>query len=162
MLRLFGIILFSGTAAVYGIYLSMRISTGARQRKALISLMYAIKSGIQFGSSILSDVYGSFSDDTLEKAGFMKILRSGKPQALKDALGCKGLMLSKDVLCNLTEFSKKLGHSGFAENEELMCSRYIAMLEEEDRKLCVQEKVREDLCRRLGLLSGLFAALILI
>ena len=162
MLKLIGIILLSGAVSMYGAFAASNISTAGRQRKAVISLMYAVKNGIEYGGTALDEIFANFESTELEKCGFLKMLQEKVPCALENALKSQGLLIGDREKALFTEFAVKCGKSPFADGEKKLCERYIALAENLDASLSADEKAKCELYRRLGVLCGLFSALILL
>lgn len=162
MLKYIGLILLSGGIGMYGAYLSSRLKKCGKQRKSIIELMYAIKNGVEYGGIPLDEVFNSFESDVLFSCGFMNMLRSKAPDCLYNAFMCEGLLLCEREKKLCLEFAKKCGKSGFSDSEAKLCSRYISLLEALDKESSEKEKSKSLLYTRLGILCGLFAALILI
>ncbi len=162
MIKYIGIILTSGAISMCGAFASCKIKSTSYQRKGLIELLYAIKSGIEYGGTALEEIYSHFENTALEKCGFIGILRQGQSNALENALNCTGLLLSDSDKALFFEFAKKCGKGFYAGNEKQLCSRYIALCELLDKKCSADENTKCMLYRRLGILCGLLFAVILL
>ncbi len=162
MIKYIGIILTSGAISLYGAFASSKVKSAAKHRKALIELLYAIKSGIEYGGVSLDEIFCTFENSTLEKCGFISILRSPSPNAFENALECENLLISETEKALFCEFAKKCGKSYYTFGEQKLCERYIALAEAQDKKLCADENAKCTLYKRLGVLCGLLFAIILL
>ncbi len=161
MIKIVSIIFVSSAVSLYGMFAASSIRKAANQRKGLIELLYAIKSGIEYTGEDLCEIYRTFNNTYLEECGFCTILKSNSADSLRLALesGCLKIGETEKVL--FYEFSKKCGRSAFATSEKQLCDRYIALSEALDKKLSVKENSKCELYRRLGVLCGLLTAILM-
>lgn len=162
MLKYAGIVLISGAISLYGAHLSYRLRRAGQIRGALYELLLHIKNGIDNGALPLDDIYAGFYNKLLDECGFLTPLKSRTPGALANALTNSDLRLPAEMERLYASLAGQLGKSGFRKSESERLARYMALIGLEEEKLRKTEEVRQVLYRKLGLLCGLFAALILI
>ncbi len=162
MLRLIGILLISVSLSLYGAYASARLAENAACRAELAELLFAVRTGIDHGALPLAEIYRSFSFRRLARIGFDRVLLAKPDASLADALEKAKPYLDGDVYELYADFASKLGKSGHVSAESALCDRYGALINEKEKSIRAREDVKRLLYRRLGLLAGLTAALILL
>lgn len=162
MLKLIGITLVSVAISMYGAYLSSRIKDRKNVRSALLELLVHIKTSIETTCLPLEEIYKSFSNKILEKIGFTKELCSGKNDSFLSAIHIADSYLNKKLTELYSALSFSLGKSYSGNTEVQKLAGYILLIEEECKKLSKEDDSKIELYRRLGLLCGLFAAVILL
>lgn len=162
MLKYIGIILVSGAISLYGAHRSFLLKAWRSEREALYELLVYIKNGIDNGALALGTIYGGFENALLEKKGFTSLLKSGAPDAFSRALEQSELRLCGETRRLYETLAANLGKSGFHAAESEQLTRYMNLIREENRKLDESEEIRQVLYRKLGILCGLLAALLLL
>ena len=162
MLKLAGIILVSAAISFAGFHKALKIKDGIRTRRALLEFVLYVKRNIEASSSELSEIYKSYHDEALQKTGFLQILTSQDGNTLEYALKDSALQLPDSLSEIYLNLSRTLGKSRSAKTETENLARYICAIEAEEAKLIKNDETKLMLYRKLGLLSGILAALILI
>ena len=161
MLKYIGIILISLSVSMYGTYLSVKIRERKDIRNALLELLIYIKRSIENTYLPLDEIYKNFSNKSLEKIGFTKELCSGKKDAFLSAINIANAYLNNKLIELYHSISLSLGKSYSGNLESQKLAGYILMIEEECKTLDKEDNSKRELYRKLGLLCGLFAAIIL-
>ena len=127
-----------------------------------MTLLYRIQNGIENGGLPLADIYNGFEAEQLEKRGFCQILKSGKPEALAQAVEAIRAYLPEECASCYGTLAKTLGKSASRKTESTVLARYIGEISALEKKYAVEDEAKCVLYRKLGILCGLFAALILL
>ena len=162
MLKIIGILLVSGAISLHGAHLSVLRRQNAALRAELLELLVRIKNGIENGGLPLTDIYAGFNGKITEKRGFCRILKSGVPDAFARAFEEVRASLPEDCAKLYTALSVTLGKSGFRKAECEALTRAIADITVLEKKYAAQDEAKCVLYRKLGVLCGLLAALILL
>ena len=162
MLKIIGILLVSGAISLYGAHLSVLRRQNAALRAELLELLVRIKNGIENGGLPLADIYAGFNGGITEKRGFCRVLKSGVPDAFARALDEVRAFLPEEYIKIYTALSETLGKSGFRKAECEALTRAIADITVLEKKYAAQDEAKCVLYRKLGVLCGLLAALILL
>lgn len=162
LLKYAGIALvFCGTT-VSGYMRAKKIKEQIMIRKALYSLSIHIKSGISRDGLTLKDIYSSFYSPVLEKTGFLYVLKSNRENPLYDALEIIRTSLPEELYEIYAEFSQNLGKSRSGECEVQLISRFIDATEKREEKYMKKDETEIQLCKKLGVLAGVLAAIVFI
>ena len=162
MLKIIGILLVSGAISLYGAHLSAVRRQNATLRAELLELLVRIKNGIENGGLPLADIYAGFNGKITEKRGFCRVLKSGVPDAFARALDEVRAFLPEEYIKIYTALAENLGKSGFRKTECEALTRAIADITVLEKKYAAQDEAKCVLYRKLGVLCGLLAALILL
>ena len=162
MLKIIGILLVSGAISLYGAHLSILRRQNAALRAELLELLVRIKNGIENGGLPLADIYAGFNGGITEKRGFCRVLKSGVPDAFARALDEVRAFLPEEYIKIYTALAENLGKSGFRKAECEALTRAIADITVLEKKYAAQDEAKCVLYRKLGVLCGLLAALILL
>lgn len=162
MLKYIGILLVSGAISLYGAHLSVLRRQNAALRAELLELLVRIKNGIENGGLPLADIYAGFNGGITEKRGFCRVLKSGVPDAFARALDEVRAFLPEEYIKIYTALAENLGKSGFRKAECEALTRAIADLSALEKKYAAKDDAKCVLYRKLGVLCGLLAALILL
>ncbi len=162
MLKYIGILLVSGAISLYGAHLSVLRRQNAALRAELLELLVRIKNGIENGGLPLADIYAGFNGGITEKRGFCRVLKSGVPDAFARALDEVRAFLPEEYIKIYTALAENLGKSGFRKAECEALTRAIADLSALEKKYVAKDDAKCVLYRKLGVLCGLLAALILL
>lgn len=162
MLKIIGILLVSGAISLYGAHLSAVRRQNAALRAELLELLVRIKNGIENGGLPLTDIYAGFNGKITEKRGFCRVLKSGVPDAFARALDEVRAFLPEEYIKIYTALAENLGKSGFRKAECEALTRAIADITVLEKKYAAQDEAKCVLYRKLGVLCGLLAALILL
>ena len=162
MLKYAGIIFISVSISMYGAYLSNRVKERKEVRNALLELLVHIKRSIDSTSVPLYEIYKSFSSKTLEKTDFLNVLSSGEASALLSAIDTVSQHLNEKLKETYISVASSLGKSCSAESESQKLASAIMFIKEEGAKLDKEDDSKRELYRRLGVLCGLLAAVILL
>lgn len=157
-----GIILVSGGISMIGYHKAFKIKENITTRKALFELVLYIKNCIEEASIPLAHIYSSFENKHLEKVGFTAFIKNNSTSSFEGALETIKYSLSDNMMKIYLSLAKELGKSRSAKNETELLSRYIKLIEKEEEKLIKDDDTKIQLYRKLGILTGLLAALILV
>lgn len=162
MLKIIGIAFVSVSVSLYGVLLSLRIGTHARIRREIIELIYAIRSGIQYGNLSIKEIIDTFSFKELKKVGFKDILTQNEETNLLRAFSSVPLDFSEKEAELIFSFARECGKSTFCEEEIKNCNRYITLLESLDKALSPDEKIKQQIYGKLGILAGILCSILLL
>lgn len=143
-----------GLLAIFGAtFFAARCYGDAEQRRVaeaegLLSLLIHLRLTLGTYALPLADIYASFQNEALERAGFLPTLRQEGMQAALTAAAPMGL--GQEELSPLLQFAAQLGRH-FLEDELRAADRVIAHLS------AVVEERRRDAPRRKKLGRALFA-----
>lgn len=162
MAKYLGIILVSGAISLYGAYLSGKIQEQIALRKALYDLLLHIKCCIDNGALPLPQIYSLFKNPVLEKYGILEYLKRAGTDGIKAALNESTVKIDENIKSLYVQLSDTLGKSAFRTTESETLSRYISLIEIEEQKLIKNDQAKKELYKKLGILCGLMAALVLV
>lgn len=162
MMKYAGIILLSGAISMYGAYLSNRVKEETAVRKALFDLLLHIKCCVENGALPLDEIYKSFDSKILEKTGFIAKLKGGKSDAFYIALTQSGIRVSEEIRELYLQTAQTVGKSRFRAEEAEQLSRYISLIQMREASVMKKDEARQELYKKLGVLCGLLAALLLV
>lgn len=162
MIKYIGIIIISGAISLYGAHLSGKVQEEIALRKAFYELLVYIKCCIENGNLPLPEIYSSFKNEIFEKYGISHNLKSQSTDAMKTALYECPVKIDSSVKSLYIQLSDSLGKSPFRLAESETLARYISLVEIEEKKLIKNDLAKKELYRKLGILCGLMAALILV
>ena len=162
MIKIFGIAVLSISLSLYGVLLSIKISTKTKIRREIIELIYAIKNGIKYGNLSLKEILSTFSSPELKKCGFEEKLSQNGEATLYDVLTSVPLGLSEKENELIFSFARECGKSTFCEEEIKNCERYITLLEALDKHLSVDESTKKLIYAKLGILAGVLSCILLL
>lgn len=166
-MKILGLILIFAAPSTLGFLMSAKVKEELDQIGAFIDLIGYIKYEISLFLTKQDEIFEKFSNDTLEKCGFLEKLRSspldGEHSMLYRAL-CERddtLLLDEETLKILKGFAENFGRLALDEQVE-KCDTYIKILREiyNSKKADVISKVK--LYRNVGLISGMGLVLTLI
>ncbi len=159
MLKITGIILLSSAISACGAYMSSKITQKRNFRKSLFELLIYVKVCIDNGALPLDRIYENFYDVRAEKNGFLRALRQS---GLECALISVKDELPDEIYELYLSFAQSLGKSLYTSSESALCARYTELIKEKEKNYEQKEAVKQLLFKRLGILCGLLAALLLI
>ena len=162
MLKFAGIILVSGAVSLMGANKASAIKENISARRELLGLLIHIKRSIEHTSTPLNIIYGTFESKALERCGFSELLKSGRTDAFKDALCSSRLVLPEKTAVLYKEIAENIGRSCFKKKELDVLERYIPQISAVDDELEKEDLSKIKLYRKLGILFGILAAVILI
>ncbi len=162
MMKYAGIILLSGAISMYGAYLSNKVKEETAVRKALYDLLMHIKCCVENGALPLDKIYKSFDNKILEKTGFLANLKSGKSDAFYFALTQSGIRISEEMRELYLQIAQAVGKSRFRAEESEQLSRYMSLIQMREASIMKKDEARQELYKKLGILCGLLAALLLV
>lgn len=162
MLKLAGIILISGGIAMAGFYKAFRIKESINIRKALFGFILRVQTSIESEKLSLNDIYLSYNNTVLDKTGFTEILKSGNENPFLHALEESELKLNKGIYEIYRDIAENLGKSRIAREESERLKRYISIIEKSEEELIKKDESAFILYRKLGILTGILAVIILI
>lgn len=161
MLKITGIILISAGITMAGCYKAHKIKEGILTRKALYCLILHIKSKIESSAARLPEIYASYDNTLLNKTGFTAYLKKGGIDAFSKALEYTHLNLP-DTLCKTYgELASRLGKSRSVTEESRLIEDYVREIRAEEEKIIKNDEAKLVLYRKLGIIAGLLAAIIL-
>lgn len=160
MLKIIGALMIVAASSAVGFIKAERCRTRVRQLEAFSKLISHISSQIESFLTPLERIYADFQNDTLEKCGFLPLLRQyGGVRAVAE---CRArLCLDTPEAEELERFFSELG--GHAIDIE---SRRLAYFEKRMSELseaaAAELRGKQKLYRTLGFLVGTMLAVILI
>ena len=131
-------------------------------RKSLYKLLLHIKKGISGDGMGLKEIYSSFDSAFPEKTGFLDILKSDRENPLNDALETVRTYLPEELYNIYQEFSENLGKSRSGECEVQLILRYEDIILKKEESYIQKDETEIQLCKKLGLLAGIIAAIVFI
>jgi len=161
MLKITGIILISAGITMAGCYKAHKVKEGILTRKALYGLILHIKSKIESSAARLPEIYSSYDSAFLNKTGFTIHLKKGEIDAFSKALDCTPLNLPLSLLKTYKELASKLGKSRSVTEEARLLDDYACEIRAEEEKIIKNDEAKLVLYRKLGIIAGLLAALLL-
>lgn len=162
MMKYTGIILLSGAISMYGAHLSNKVKEETAVRKALYDLLIHIKCCMENGALPLDKIYKSFDSKVLEKTGFLQKLKSGKSDSFYFALTESSIRISEEIRELYLQIAQAVGKSRFRTEETEQLSRYMSLIQMREAPIMKKDEARQELYKKLGVLCGLLAALLLV
>lgn len=162
MLKLAGILLVSAAISMAGCYKAGRIKYNMNTRKELYELVLHLKNCIESSSMELSEIFRTCTGENLLKSGFIQKLQNSGESTFSDALKTTELNLPEQLFEIYLKLSKTIGKSRSAKTETETISRFLTEIENAEKKLAQNDESRIVLYKKLGVLTGILAALILI
>ena len=159
MIKLAGIILVSGAISLASSHKASLIKNNIRIRKELYEFVLHIKGCIETSSTELSEIYRTYTSETLQKTGFLQILSEADGNSFEYALKNSSLFLPGALFSIYLNLAGILGKSRSGKTEAENLSRYLAEIEKEEEKLIKSDESKIVLYRKLGILAGILAAL---
>ena len=160
MIKYAGIIVISCAISLFGAIKASEVNQKTKLRAEILRLICHIEAGIKYGSFHLSEIFGSFKSDLLEKNGFMTEIRSGctdTGKIIESTLSA----LSTEEKTKLSQFFSQLGKSYCREEEISLCKYYISSLKSIYEANEKKDKAKAVLYKKLGIICALLTAIIL-
>ncbi len=157
-LRYLGVLLIFLASTVLGFALAGSEQSKLRNNDGLIALLRHIRQKIGFFKSTPGEIYASFENRDLEKAGFCEVLcKMGLEEALI-RVDCFDL----DENCEnaLRDFAGQIGKSPLGEQIS-GCDYLLELLEANQKRLCEEYPAKRKVYSSLGMLLGTMAVLLL-
>ena len=160
MFKYIGILLISVSVSAYGTVMSKNIKKATAVRQEICQLLKEIENGIRYGSRPVIETVRSINLPLLSASGFITALSDENlPQnAVNSYLG----MISQQEKEKLYEFFSKLGKSTYKEKELTLCSSCIVFFENILKQSLKESASKELLYKKIGIIGGILAAIILI
>lgn len=162
IVKLAGITVAAAAISVYGAYRAAQITGRRRLRAELDDAVRVIREGIVYGAAPLAEILATVETPLLDAYGFGRLLKSGGGDAFADALRSLRGVIDGETYALYALFAEKLGKGMHTESEEALCSRLLLKRERDEVKIEADEDGKALLYKRLGLLAGLAAALVLL
>ena len=160
ILKLLGAIAVAAFAARLTVHARSLFSERVLQLEGFLKLLRHIREKISCFRTPTPEIFKSFQNDSLERAGFLAALATGDMSTALQ-MARPGLYLDEEELAPLSDFASTLG-GGFCEEELARCDIAIAAisgaLEERRRALPSSTK----LCRTLVMGASLAVIIVLI
>lgn len=159
MLKTAGVILISASLALYGVFRSHRIMDRSHLLQEICLFIRNVEQGIRFGGKNLQTILASGSFPILNRAGFTKaaensLYRSEAARLLTE--------LNDEEKDNLSSFLINIGKSHYCEKEINLCRMHLAYFEETAEKAAAECRTKASLYRKLGIISAVCCAVILL
>lgn len=157
-MRYLGVLLIFLASTVLGFALAGSEQSKLRQNDGLIDLLRHIRQKIGFFKSTPGEIYATFENRELERAGFCEALRKYGLQNALERVKCFDL----DENCEraLLEFAEKIGKSPLGEQIS-GCDYMLELLETNQKRLCEEYPAKKKVYSSLGMLFGMMAVLLL-
>lgn len=162
MIKIIGIVFVTISLSVAGYLKAISIKEDIAVRKSLYELILLIKNRISTGGISLFDIYKDFSSEVLTKHGFTQKLTSKESNSLLYSLSTTDLRLPEEYKKLMCDFAADLGKSPYIKSELEQLDRYIYSVEKMNDELLKKDSARLILYKKLGLLGGLLAGIILL
>ena len=146
MIRSLGILLLSGFFAAGGFAFGELFRQRYKDTKLLLSLCIHLSREISYSGKNLKSCFSSYPDSKRAEC-----LAFFQKREFEHAF--KGLHIERSLKEELLLFFRTLG-SGNKEQEEQRCRRMIALLEQEESKLCSGIKEQIRVARTVGVCIG--------
>ncbi len=165
MIRVVGVMLLSLSVILIGKRRAYELLLCERFENSLLRLMIFAEQKIETQNMKLCDIYEAFSDEFLEKSGFLCLLRQQKNE---DALSScikkfdKRLYVGERFGELLSEFSLALGKCRNRESCCELCKKYIAYLHNEKENEGAKRKEQAAMASKLSVIFGVFVALLVL
>ena len=154
--------MISVAISLFGAHLSGKVQEEIALRKALYEFLVYTKCCIENGNLPLPEIYSSFKNEIFEKHGITDNLKKSQTNAIKNALDNCPVKLDPAIKSLYFKLSESIGKSHFRVAESETLARYISLVEIEEKKLLKNDLAKKELYKKLGILCGLMAALILV
>ena len=148
-LKIIGIILILTISVTIGFILCNNLRTRLKNITSLCSFIEHISDNIQLYKTPLDEIYASFSDDYLEKTGFISGLDSG---FYNSAANC-GLLYGDEESKIIRNIGEKLG-CGTVEEMSKLCISSIDKLRRLEDKLRCELPDKQKVYRRISIIAG--------
>ena len=160
LLKLLGALAVAVCSARLTVHARRLFSERVLQLEGFLKLLRHIREKISCFRTPAPEIFKSFKNEALERAGFLAALSTGNMSAAL-AGACPGLYLSEEELTPLRDFASALG-GGFCEEELARCDVAIAAISDalEERRRALPSSTR--LCRTLVMGASLAVIIVLI
>ncbi|MBO4277258.1 MAG: hypothetical protein J5925_02525 [Clostridia bacterium] len=161
MIRLFGAGILVLCAWICGFAAAKTEGEKLRAADALCGFVKRLERGISSARTPLKELFARESDEYLERAGFLPVLRSGGVTGELWESALAKLPLGEEIYPQARAFGRELGTLGLSD-QCAAAKAFCLALEEEREKLAKSLPLKQKSLRAAFLLFGLFAAIILI
>ncbi len=131
-----------------------------RQLEAFCGLVGHIRSEIGYSARPLESIFNAYSDETLDECGFLSAARTGGAVTAMTFARAR-LCLTEEEIDGLERFFGSLGRHNLDE-ELVCCEKFQKQLAESSGKAREALPGRLRLCRTLGILFGVLAAILML
>ncbi len=160
MLKYIGIFILACSLSAYGVVMSSSLKAKNNLRKEILVLLKNIERSIKYGNTSVINIINECDLPYLNKCGFCKTF-SGIHSAQAVVNSTLGELSTKDRE-NLVTYFSNFGKSQFCEYELKNCRYYIDYFEKTQSDIEKDIAVKINLYKKLGLLTGILSAIILI
>lgn len=156
--RYIGILLIFLASTVFGFALAGSAKTKLKNNDGLIFLIRHIRQKIGYFKSTPREIYETFENQELRRAGFTEILcREGLSEAI-ERVDCFDLDENTEVA--LREYAQKIGKTPLG--EQIAASDYLLeLLEANQKHLCEEYPAKNKVYSSMGMLFGIMAVILL-
>lgn len=157
-LRYLGVLLVFVASTLLGFAFAGSAGSKLRNNDGLIALIRHIRQKIGFFRSTPAEIYASFENHDLEKAGFCDALRREGLAGALERVDCFDL----DENCEnaLRQFAGQIGKSPLGEQISA-CDYLLELLEAEQKRLCEEYPAKRKVYSSMGMLFGIMAVILL-
>ena len=159
MIKLVGILFIAIATGACGFEYATMLKCRLRSLEAILSLIESLEARISAFLTPESEFFYTYSDELLEKSGFLEHLRGGKGFSEAVSLCADALFLDVCDIELLREFGDGLGAIS-VESEVKRCSFYKNKCKERLEELKAQLPLRLRLYKSIGFMSALLAAVL--
>ncbi len=160
-----GVITLSLSVMLIGKSRARELVLCEKYESSFLRLLIFAEQKISSRNMKLCDIYSIFSDEALEKCGFLALLREQRGEdALSSALVKydKGTLVGERFCELLFEFSSSIGKCRSRESSCELCKKYISYLKNEQENETVGRKEKAAMASRLSVIAGVFVAVVLL
>ncbi|MBE6708706.1 MAG: hypothetical protein E7578_05645 [Ruminococcaceae bacterium] len=148
-MKTIGIIIILTLSVLVGFILSDNLRTRLKNITSLCSFVEYISENIRLYKTPLDEIFTSFSNEYLEKTGFIKGLETGLYNSAKNA----GLLYGDEESIIIKTVSDKLGY-GTVDEMDKLCSSAINKLKNLEDKLKKELPDKQKVYRTISVLAG--------
>lgn len=158
ILRYIGILLIFLASTVFGFALARSARIKLKNNDGLIFLIRHIRQKIGYFKSTPKEIYETFENQELSRAGFTEILcRDGLTEAI-ERVDC--FDLDENCEAALREYARNIGKTPLG--EQIAASDYLLeLLEANQKRLCEEFPAKNKVYSSMGMLFGIMAVILL-
>ena len=162
MFKIVGIVCVSVSIGMYGLYKAHTIKANILFRRSLLELLIHIKNCIDTSGMPLCEIFSSYQNDVLQRAGFLEKLCTGQKDAFETALKECSYSLGEQTGQLYFELAEELGKSKHKKRETELLERFILLIRQKQEALEKDDEAKCVLYSKLGVLCAILFAIILI
>lgn len=163
-MKIIGLSLISIAIFLFGYIKSASIKRNCVIEDSFVLLISHIKNFLSSSALPLDRIYESFSDEELEKAGFLGELNKKGYDPFYNAMSKngKGLLKNEKLFELVCDFSKKIGTSPSAADGKRLCESCLQLMKEEIDRTRNKDKTKAELFLKLSFVFAVFVFLMFI